>query len=72
MQSSLFGLFVFNIVCVCISMIFLYRMLGASSKYTKNPGDSPVQNAQKLIILKTIVTLVVIGIIAAIVNVLFV
>ncbi len=58
-----------NIAFVCIAVFFVHRILRASSLYNWNPGDSDIQLAQRIIILKSIVAIACVAIIAAILNV---
>lgn len=65
-------LLIFNSLCALVALFFIDRMLRAGSKYSWNPGDSKIQGEQRIIILQCILTLTVLGILAAIVNVLFI
>ncbi len=62
---------IFNIVCVVAVLYFTNRMLGAASKYNWNPGDSVIQDAEKIKVLQCIVLIAFIGLVAAIVNIFF-
>lgn len=61
---------ILNIICVVVVVFFANRMLKASSKYNWNPGDSDVQDPERIKILQSIVAIACIGLIAAIVNIL--
>lgn len=60
---------IFNIVAVVVVIYFTNRMLKASSVYNWNPGDSEIQDAQKIKALQSIVSIAFVGLIAAIVNI---
>ncbi|OGY30698.1 MAG: hypothetical protein A3C02_02085 [Candidatus Andersenbacteria bacterium RIFCSPHIGHO2_02_FULL_45_11] len=62
---------IFNIVAVVIVIYFTNRMLKASSVYDWNPGDSEIQDIQKIKALQSIVSIAFVGLIAAIINILF-
>ena len=48
---------IFNIVAVVIVIYFTNRMLKASSVYDWNPGDSEIQDIQKIKALQSIVSI---------------
>ena len=60
-----------NVVYVLIVVFFIYRMLRAASVFNWNPGRTAVQQKQKMKILIGIIVIAVVGIIAAITNILF-
>lgn len=60
-----------NIICVIIVIFFVNRMLRASSIYNWNPGDSKVQDPQKIKVLQSIIVIAFVGLAAAIVNIFF-
>ncbi len=60
---------IFNIVAIAVVLFFTNRMIKASSVYNWNPGDSDIQNPQKIKVLQSIVVIAFIGLLAAIVNV---
>lgn len=59
---------IFNIICVLAVVFLVNRMLRAASKFNWNPGNSELQNKQKFIILKAIITVACITLLAAIIN----
>ncbi len=62
---------ILNIVAVVIVLYFTNRMLRAASIYNWNPGDSSVQDPQKIKVLQSIVIIAFVGLAAAAVNVFF-
>lgn len=60
---------IFNIIAVLVVLYFTNRMLSASSKYNWNPGDSEIQDREKIKVLQCIVAIAFVGLVAAIVNV---
>ena len=59
-----------NVVCILIVIFYVNRMLRSASIYNWNPGDSEVQDRQKIKILQSIVIIAFVGIVAAIANIL--
>lgn len=60
-----------NIIYVGIVVFFIFRMLKAASAFNWNPGRSEVQQKQKMKILIGIITIAIVGIIAAMTNIIF-
>lgn len=69
-SNSLF-IVIANIVYVGIVLFFVFRMLKAASIFNWNPGRSQIQQQQKMKILIGIIAIALVGIIAAITNILF-
>lgn len=62
---------ILNIISVVVVILFVNRMLKAASTYNWNPGDSAIQDPQRIKILQSIVVIACIGLGAAIINALF-